>query len=129
MAEKRTRSQKYTGVYWRYSAAKTHNGKPDKAFDYCYQCGGKLKWETAGWLSEGVSEQYAAQLRTQAVAKFSSSAPPLDSVERLTPDIRNAFELVKKRQAPTEGGRQEYVSPPLKIAQDRIRRLEAENMR
>lgn len=53
MAEKRTKSKKYIGVYWRLSSdpTKKFNGKPDKAFDYCFRENGKLKWVCAGWLS------------------------------------------------------------------------------
>lgn len=71
MAEKRTKSKQFTGVYWRLSKDPTRkfNGKPDRAFDFCYRENGKLKWECAGWLSTGMSEQLAAQERQKKIIK------------------------------------------------------------
>lgn len=71
MAEKRTKSKQFTGVYWRLSKdpSRKFNGKPDKAFDYCYRENGKLKWECAGWLSTGMSENLAAQERQKKIMK------------------------------------------------------------
>ena len=70
MAQKRVKTR-FPGVYARTSTApkRKHNGRPDRAFDYCFRdLDGKLRWETACWLSEGVTEQYAANVRTERMA-------------------------------------------------------------
>lgn len=71
MAEKRNKPTRYTGIYWRLSADPTRkfNRRPDKAFDYCFRENGKLKWECAGWLSTGMSEELASQQRLQKILR------------------------------------------------------------
>jgi integrase len=59
---KRVRT-KYQGVYERKSDSRIHNGKPDVCFDIAYKLDGKLKWEKAGWISEGYSAKLASQIR------------------------------------------------------------------
>ena len=69
MAQKRVKTR-FPGVYARTTTdpRRKHNGRPDRAFDFCFKDPeGKLCWETAGWLSEGVSEQFAAHLRAERI--------------------------------------------------------------
>jgi site-specific recombinase XerD len=69
MAQKRVKTR-FPGVYARTTTdpRRKHNGRPDRAFDFCFKDpAGKLCWETAGWLSEGVSEQFAAHLRAERI--------------------------------------------------------------
>ncbi len=72
MAHKRIKSNRFAGVYWRESTdpRRRHNGRPDRCFDYCIRVGGKLKWVNVGWLSEGFSEQKAANMRHEALARL-----------------------------------------------------------
>lgn len=70
MAQKRVRSSRFPGVYSRETSdpKRRHNGRPDKAYDFCYKDkDGKLKWVSVGWLSEGVTEQAAANARKLAM--------------------------------------------------------------
>lgn len=69
MAQKRVKTRS-TGVYYRESTDpnRRHNGRPDRSFDYCFRDeNGKLKWENAGWLSAGMTEQAAANIRAERV--------------------------------------------------------------
>lgn len=66
MARRKTR---YTGVYERQSTNSKYQGKPDVAYDFCYRDGRKLIWECAGWRSEGMTPQEAADLRHEAIKK------------------------------------------------------------
>ncbi|MFH0813084.1 MAG: tyrosine-type recombinase/integrase [Pseudomonadota bacterium] len=74
---------RYIGVCERISEKRTHNGKPDVCFDIDYRVNGRLKWEKAGWLSEGYSAKLASQIRS----------------ERLR-NIRHGEELPKKKKIP-----------------------------
>lgn len=72
MAHKRTRSSRFPGIYWRETTdpQRRHNGRPDRCYDYCIRVGGKLKWVTVGWVSEGYSEQKAVNLRREALERL-----------------------------------------------------------
>lgn len=72
MAQKRTRSSRFPGVYYRDTTDRNrrHNGRPDRCYDFCYKVGGKLKWVTVGWVSEGFSEQKAANMRRETLEKL-----------------------------------------------------------
>lgn len=74
MAHKRIKSSRFPGVYWRESTdpARKHNGRPDRCFDYCIRIKGKLKWVNVGWLSEGFSEQKAANMRREALIRIAN---------------------------------------------------------
>lgn len=63
MAQKRIKSSRFSGVYWRESSTRKHKGRADKCFDFCVKEGRSLRWITVGWLSEGVTEQSAAKAR------------------------------------------------------------------
>ncbi len=69
MAHKRVKSSRFPGVYWRESTdpRRRHNGRPDRCYDYCIREAGKLKWVNVGWVSEGFSEQKAANMRREAL--------------------------------------------------------------
>ncbi len=63
MAQDRIKSSKYTGVYVRITTdpRRRHNGKPDKTYEYMYRdADGKQRAITAGWASDGYSEQEAS---------------------------------------------------------------------
>ncbi|MDR1208082.1 MAG: hypothetical protein LBJ89_01885, partial [Holosporales bacterium] len=69
MAQKRVKTR-FPGVYTRLTTdpKRKHNGRPDRAFDYCFKdLEGKLRWETAGWLSAGASDQHTANLRAERI--------------------------------------------------------------
>lgn len=66
---------------------------------------------------------YVAEVELHLLARYTRQT--LSRYER----IRNAFTLAKGRQTDPGSGRQPTVSPQQKIAQDRIKRLEAENTR
>lgn len=75
MAQKRL-STRYTGVYVRITTnpKRKHNGRPDRVFDFCYRdAEGKLRWEKAGWLSEGITAQIAYDLRNAKVSSIRKS--------------------------------------------------------
>lgn len=87
MAHKRTRSTRFPGVYWRESSDpnRKHNGRPDRCYDYCFRENGKLKWVCVGWLSEGFSEQKAANLRRETLVKIANGEKSAkDSQEKRT---------------------------------------------
>lgn len=70
MSNQKVKSKRFVGVYFRESddPRRTHNGKRDKCFSFCYRAGGKLVWETAGWSSEGMTEPLASQTRADRMA-------------------------------------------------------------
>ncbi|WP_165072351.1 hypothetical protein [Desulfovibrio sp. ZJ200] len=59
-------------MYWRETTdpKRRHNGRPDRCYDYCLREAGKLKWVAVGWVSEGFSEQKAANMRREALEKL-----------------------------------------------------------
>ena len=86
MAHKRVKSSRFPGVYWRETTdpLRKHNGRPDRCYDYCIRVAGKLKWICAGWASEGFSEQKAANLRRDALAKAARGQDENENGLRLT---------------------------------------------
>ena len=60
-------STKYDGVYFRYSRKKRHNGKPDKSFKIRYRRNGRSKNEKIGWLSDGITAEFARNIRSERV--------------------------------------------------------------
>jgi len=58
---------KYTGVSFYVSETRKHRGKPDKCFYIRYTKNGKRLREKIGWQSEGVSAQYASQVRAERI--------------------------------------------------------------
>ena len=90
MAHTRIKSNRFAGVYWRESTAprRRHNGRPDRCFDFCIRVGGKLKWVNVGWLSEGFSEQKAANMRHEALARLAQGEEfGANGANRLTLDV------------------------------------------
>ncbi|WP_372998981.1 tyrosine-type recombinase/integrase [Sulfurimonas sp.] len=63
-------STKYDGVYFRYSRKKKHNGKPDKSFKIRYRLNGRSKNEKIGWLSDGISAEFARNIRSERVVSI-----------------------------------------------------------
>ncbi len=69
MKNKRERLKKFLGVYQRKSHTRPRfNGKLDICFEITYKDSQRKKiWEKIGWLSEGVTAAYAAQIRAERV--------------------------------------------------------------
>jgi integrase len=68
---------RFTGVFTRTTSdpKRKHNGRPDRVFDiYWRDANGKQCWEVAGWLSEGMTEQAAFNLRTERIATTKKTA-------------------------------------------------------
>ena len=63
-------STKYDGVYFRYSRKKKHNGKPDKSFKIRYRLNGRSKNEKIGWLSDGLSAEFARNIRSERIVSI-----------------------------------------------------------
>lgn len=63
-------STKYDGVYFRYSRKKKHNGKPDKSFKIRYRLNGCSKNEKIGWLSDGISAEFARNIRSERIVSI-----------------------------------------------------------
>ncbi len=62
----RVKVPKYQGVYYRESAKRRFNGKPDRCFDIMYKTpDGKKVWEKVGWVSEGYTAAMAAHIRAE----------------------------------------------------------------
>ena len=56
---------KHVGVRYWESETRKFKGKPDRCFVIRFKCHGKSVTETIGWLSEGKSAQYAANIRSE----------------------------------------------------------------
>jgi len=56
---------KHVGVRYWESETRKFKGKPDRCFVIRFKCHGKSITETIGWLSEGKSAQYAANIRSE----------------------------------------------------------------
>ncbi len=61
---------KLNGVYFRESLIKKYNGKPDKCYYIKYYYLKQQKQECIGWLSEGITAKYAAQVRSEKLQSF-----------------------------------------------------------
>lgn len=73
MPQKRLQTN-FIGVFSRITTnpKRKHNGEPDRAIDICWRdVDGKQRWEVAGWLSKGMTEEAASELRGKrhAIAK------------------------------------------------------------
>jgi hypothetical protein len=77
MATHKRVKTRFTGVFTRTTSdpKRKHNGRPDRVFDiYWRDADGKQCWEVVGWLSEGMTEQAAFNLRTERLAAVKKSA-------------------------------------------------------
>lgn len=96
MAHKRVKTR-FIGVYVRTTTnlKRKHSGRLDRAYDFCYRDqNGKQCWVTAGWLSEGINAQIAAEMRAERIAsskKLRANSKP-DTMENypITPCVPNA---------------------------------------
>jgi hypothetical protein len=61
---------KFPGVRYRRSDERRHQGRPDRSYVIYYKRQGKLITETIGWTSEGVTPEYATQIRGQIVSNI-----------------------------------------------------------
>lgn len=93
MAMKRIKSSRFPGVYYRESSVRKHNGRPDRCYDYCLREHGKLRWVCVGWLSQGFSEQMAANRRLEAQTLLSrgESAMPERTARLTLEDVAAAY--------------------------------------
>ncbi|MBI5428295.1 MAG: site-specific integrase [Nitrospinae bacterium] len=64
------RRTSFPGVRSRHHETRKFNGRPDQYFVIRYGRHGKKVEETVGWASEGVTPQYAAQIRGQIVSNI-----------------------------------------------------------
>jgi integrase len=80
----RKRVAKFQGVYVRVSKhKKLASGKPDKCFDITYKTtAGKKVWEKVGWASNGVTAQYAAQIRNQRLLQIQNGGANEDEIQQ-----------------------------------------------
>ena len=86
MAQDRFKSTKYTGVYVRITTdpRRRHNGKPDKAYEYMYRdADGKQHTITAGWASDGCSEQEAFRGRIETLAAVEKEKARRKALEQI----------------------------------------------
>ena len=68
--------KKFPGVFYRESAKRVHNGKPDKSFCFCYDHQGRKHWETVGWASRGITAAYSNQVRIDVLNKLRHGENP-----------------------------------------------------
>lgn len=73
-----------TGVCY-YTLDSRYRGKPDKCFFYCFRLKGKMYWEKVGRLSDGITAQYAAQLRREHMQKL--KGVPVSHIEEVQKQI------------------------------------------
>jgi integrase len=59
--------QKHTGVYYRESSSRKHQGKHDRCFYITFKNNAKQVYEKVGWLSEGYSAQMASNIRAERI--------------------------------------------------------------
>jgi len=73
------RKTKYLGVYFRHSAKRRFEGKPDICFDIGYHIQGKLVWEKVGLASEGFTAKRASDIRMERLValRLEFEAPAL----------------------------------------------------
>jgi len=63
-------STKYDGVYFRYSKKRRCNGKPDKSYKVRYRVNGRSKNERIGWQSDGITAEFARNIRAQRIVSI-----------------------------------------------------------
>jgi integrase len=63
-------STKYDGVYFRYSKKRRYNGKPDKSYKIRYRVNGRSKNERIGWQSDGITAEFARNIRAQRIVSI-----------------------------------------------------------
>lgn len=78
----RIRSKRYPGVYYRLSTNKTHNGKPDRIFWFCYSIAGKVAWVRVGQASHGITEEYTNQKRIEFLNKMHLGENPASLIRK-----------------------------------------------
>jgi integrase len=73
---KRINAVKYPGVFYRELSSKL-NGRPDRVYEFCYQDGGRKRWQVAGRASEGMTAQLANAARMEKIteAKAAGQGP------------------------------------------------------
>jgi integrase len=80
----RQRVARFQGVYVRVSEHKRQiSGKPDRCFDITYKtAAGRKVWEKVGWASNGVTAQYAAQIRNQRLLQVHNGGPDGEEIQQ-----------------------------------------------
>ncbi|MCX5810154.1 MAG: site-specific integrase [Proteobacteria bacterium] len=84
---------KNTGVYSRKSDVRKHNKKPDVCYDVVYRNQGKLVWEKIGWLSEGITEKLAVQIRGERIRalRFGETLPKQKAKIKYFKDVAETY--------------------------------------
>jgi|GEM_PF-5919967 len=94
MATQKRIKTRFNGVFYRITQdhKRKHNGRPDRVFDICWRdANGKRCWEVAGWLTEGMTEQAASNIRAERLVSakqpvpFSSVQPSKSALSQTAP--------------------------------------------
>ena len=78
----RVSTNKWEGVYYYESTAKTFGGKPDVCYVVSFKVAGRKIWEKVGWKSNGITPQIAQQYRTKRLQEIQLGAPVVNASER-----------------------------------------------
>lgn len=78
----RVSPNKWEGVYYYESTAKTINGKPDACYVVSFKVGRRKVWEKVGWKSAGITPHIAQQHRIKRMQEIQLGAPVVSASER-----------------------------------------------
>jgi len=87
---------RYTGVRSWQSETRKHRGRPDRCYVIRYKRHGQAVTETVGWQSEGITQEFASNLRGQIVANI-RTGQGYQSLEE-----KRQLEAAKKKAHKTE---------------------------
>jgi integrase len=73
---------KHVGVRFWESDTRKFKGKPDRCFVIRFKCHGRTLSETVGWLSEGITAQYAANVRSEITGNIKKGEGPQSLKEK-----------------------------------------------
>lgn len=91
MAVKRYTSKKYRGIRWRESSKRNFRGKPDRCYEFVCRIGGRNKTVNVGWASEGVTEKYAAEKRSDYLHGIRHGDTPLEHKDKLLDEVFDSY--------------------------------------
>jgi integrase len=87
---------KFSGVRFRINETRKHRGKPDRCYVIRYKRYGQTVSETVGWLSEGITDQLASNLRGELISNIKTAKGFQSLKER---DEARATDLKRKTLA------------------------------
>jgi integrase len=89
---------RHRGVRFKENSKKRHQGKPDRYFLIRYGREGKTIQESVGWLSEGITPQYASNVRSEIVnnIRLGTGFQSLDEKRKLEKSRRDDAEERKE---------------------------------